>query len=143
SVVEIKNSHQIGKVIEIKKDQLIIQVNGLNMKARRNQVRLSDKKIVNKATTSVKIRQEVPRTAHLECNLIGMRVDEALETMDKFLDDARLANLKSVRIIHGDGTGALRKAVHQKLKGDHTIDSFRLGTPSEGSTGATVVVFKG
>ena len=74
-----------------------------------------------------------------ECNLIGLRVDEALNELDKFLDDAKFSRLPMVRIVHGDGTGALRKAVHERLRNDSSVKEFRLGMPNEGGTGATIV----
>ncbi len=77
-----------------------------------------------------------------ELNLIGMRVDEALPELDKYLDDAYLANLAEVRIVHGRGTGALREAVRQKLKSSPHVKSFRAGEFGEGDTGVTIAVFK-
>ena len=62
-----------------------------------------------------------------EINLLGSTVDEALAKLDKYLDDAYLAHLGSVRIVHGKGTGALRTAVHQYLKRASYVKSFRLG----------------
>ena len=78
----------------------------------------------------------------LECNLIGMRVDEALPVMDKFIDNALLMNAPFVRIIHGFGTGALRKAVWSHLKNKKYIEEIRYGGEGEGGSGATVVTFK-
>ena len=81
-------------------------------------------------------------TASSELKLIGQRVEEALINLDKYLDDAYLAGLESVRIIHGMGTGALKKAVWQHLSNHHAVDSFRLGEASEGRSGATVVTLR-
>ena len=75
-------------------------------------------------------------------NLIGKTVAEALPELDKYLDDAYLAHLKQVTIIHGRGTGKLRSAVHNKLKKSKNVKSFRLGTFGEGETGVTIVDFK-
>ena len=77
-----------------------------------------------------------------EINLLGMTVDEALCALDKYLDDAYLAHLKSVRIVHGKGTGALRKAVQSKLKRVKYVDSYRLGEFGEGDSGVTIAVFR-
>ena len=66
-----------------------------------------------------------------------------MEELSDYLDSAKMNHLLSFRIIHGDGTGALRKAVHQKLDHDRDVDSYRLGMPNEGGTGATVVTLKG
>ena len=73
---------------------------------------------------------------------IGMTTDEAVPAMDKYLDDAYLAHLEEVRVIHGRGTGALRAAIHKELKRLKYVKEFRLGEYNEGGTGATVVVFK-
>ncbi|MFA5235981.1 MAG: Smr/MutS family protein [Bacilli bacterium] len=77
-----------------------------------------------------------------ELNLIGQRVDEALISLDAYIDSALAANMKRVRIIHGLGTGALRRAVTNYLEGKSYVASFRLGEPGEGGTGATVVFLK-
>ena len=77
-----------------------------------------------------------------EINLLGNTVDEALAQLDKYLDDAYLAHLGSVRIVHGKGTGALRSAVHQYLKRASYIKSFRLGEHGEGDAGVTIAEFK-
>ncbi len=76
-----------------------------------------------------------------EINLIGMTTDEAVAQLDKYLDDAYLAHLSQVRVVHGRGTGALKKAVHQHLKRLKYVKSFRLGTFGEGDTGVTIVDF--
>ncbi len=81
-------------------------------------------------------------TVSPEINLIGMTTDEAVPAMDKYLDDAYLAHLEEVRVIHGRGTGALRAAIHKELKRLKYVKEFRLGEYNEGGTGATVVVFK-
>ncbi len=77
-----------------------------------------------------------------ELNLIGLKVDEALSRLDKYLDDAYLAHLSSVRIVHGKGTGALRSAIQSHLKKVSYVDSFRLAEYGEGDAGVTVVTFK-
>ncbi len=77
-----------------------------------------------------------------EINLLGKTVDEALAELDKYLDDAYLSHLSSVRIVHGKGTGALRKAVHGHLKKVKYIQSFRLGEHGEGDAGVTIATFK-
>ena len=77
-----------------------------------------------------------------EINLIGMTVDEALPELEKYLDDAYLAHLPSVRVVHGRGTGALRKAVQQKLRKLSYVKSYRGGEYGEGDSGVTIVTFK-
>jgi len=77
-----------------------------------------------------------------EINLLGLTVDEALATLDKYLDDAYLAHLPSVRIVHGKGTGALRAGVHSHLKKIKYVKEYHLGTYGEGDAGVTIVTFK-
>lgn len=77
-----------------------------------------------------------------EINVIGYNVEEAIYVIDKFLDDAAISNLPTVRIVHGKGTGALRGGIHQYLKTNAHVNSFRLGTYGEGEMGVTVVELK-
>lgn len=77
-----------------------------------------------------------------EINLLGRTVDEALSLLDKYLDDAYLAHLSTVRVVHGKGTGALRSAVHTHLKRIKYVKSYRLGEYGEGDAGVTIVTFK-
>jgi DNA mismatch repair protein MutS2 len=77
-----------------------------------------------------------------ELKLIGLTVEEARERVEKLLDDAALSDRREIRIIHGFGEGKLRKAVAQMLEGHPLVSSWRLGGPSEGGGGATVVELK-
>lgn len=77
-----------------------------------------------------------------EINLIGKTTDEAIALLDKYLDDAYIAHMPSVRIVHGKGTGALRNAVHSHLKRLKYIKSYRLGEFGEGDAGVTIAEFK-
>ncbi len=89
-----------------------------------------------------KIKMSKSYSVSAEINLLGKTVDEALCELDKYLDDAYLAHLPSVRIVHGKGTGALRKAVQGHLKKVKYVESFRLGEHGEGDAGVTIAVFK-
>ncbi len=71
-----------------------------------------------------------------------MTTDDAVRELDKYLDDARVSHLESVRIVHGKGTGALRNAVHQYLRRQKWVKSFRLGDFGEGDAGVTIVRLK-
>ena len=86
--------------------------------------------------------QKVERTASMEINLLGMTVAEALMEADQFIDHAVMTGLTVVYLIHGKGTGALRKAIHQHLRGHKNVKSFRLGRYGEGEDGVTVVELK-
>lgn len=77
-----------------------------------------------------------------EINLIGLTTDEAIPQLDKYLDDAYLAHLPQVRVVHGRGTGALKNAVHAQLKRLNYVKEFRLGAYGEGDSGVTIVSFK-
>ena len=104
---------------------------------------LSDPKAVRTSTTGIgKIKMSKSLSVSPEINLLGKTVDEALSELDKYLDDAYLAHLPSVRIVHGKGTGALRNAVHSHLKKMRTIKEFRLGEFGEGDAGVTIATFK-
>ena len=82
------------------------------------------------------------KTVTPEINVIGMNVEDANFVIDKFLDDCALAKLETVRIIHGKGTGKLKNGIHQFLKTNSHVKSFRLGTFGEGEMGVTVVTLK-
>jgi len=89
-----------------------------------------------------KITMSKSSSVKTEINLLGKTVDEALNALDKYLDDAYMAHLPSVRIVHGKGTGALRNAVQSHLKRLNYIESYRLGEFGEGDAGVTIATFK-
>lgn len=91
---------------------------------------------------SGKLKMSKTMSISTEINLLGKTVDEALAALDKYLDDAYLAHLPSVRVVHGKGTGALRSAVHSHLKRLKYVKEFRLGEYGEGDAGVTIVTFK-
>ena len=102
----------------------------------------SKKSPATKGTGSGKIKMSKSASISSELNLLGMTTDEAIVELDKYLDDAYLAHLSPVRIVHGKGTGALRKAVHQFLRRQKHVDTYRLGEYGEGDAGVTIVTFK-
>lgn len=93
-------------------------------------------------TGSGKIKMSKSASVNMELNLLGKTVDEAISELDKYLDDAYLAHMPSVRIVHGKGTGALRKGVHNYLRRSKIVDTYRLGEFGEGDAGVTIVEFK-
>ena len=93
-------------------------------------------------TGAGKIRMSKSATISPEINLIGKTTDEAIALLDKYLDDAYLSHLGSVRIVHGKGTGALRNAVHTYLKRQKHVKSYHLGEYGEGDAGVTIAEFK-
>ncbi len=95
----------------------------------------------NKDTASLgagKIKYDKTLSATTEIKLLGKTVDEAINDLDKFIDDALLAHLSSVRIVHGKGTGALRKGVHEYLRSNPAVKSFHLAEHGEGDAGVTI-----
>lgn len=117
----------------------------------RSQVNIKDLELIQEETVSTPSSMKKSSGSHIkmsksmsispEINLIGMTVDEALPQLDKYLDDAYLAHLSQVRVVHGRGTGALKNAVHRHLKKLKYVKSFRLGVFGEGDTGVTIVEF--
>ena len=96
----------------------------------------------NTKTGAGKLKMAKSLSVSPEINLIGKTVDEALMELDKYLDDAYLAHLKTVRIVHGKGTGALRKAVQSHLKKQKYVKSYHLGEFGEGDAGVTIAEFE-
>lgn len=99
-------------------------------------------KKTNGKSGSGKIRMSKSASVSTEINLIGMTTDEAIAVLDKYLDDAYIAHLPSVRIVHGKGTGALRAAVHKHLKRLKYVKSFHPGEFGEGDAGVTIAEFE-
>lgn len=99
-------------------------------------------KKTNGKSGSGKIRMSKSASVSTGINLIGMTTDEAIAVLDKYLDDAYIAHLPSVRIVHGKGTGALRAAVHKHLKRLKYVKSFHLGEFGEGDAGVTIAEFE-
>lgn len=146
--VRILSLNSVGTISTLpnEKGDLFVQAGLLRAK-----VNISDIEIINqpkpkqeknKKTGGGRIRMDKSSNIHQEVNLIGMTVDEAIPVLGKYLDDAYLAHLSQVTVIHGRGTGALRKAVHDHLKRTKYVKSFRLGEFGEGDMGVTIVEFK-
>lgn len=99
-------------------------------------------KLKNKSSGIGKLKMSKTASISPEINLIGMTADEALITLDKYIDDAFLAHISPVRVVHGKGSGVLRNAVHNYLKRQKHVKSFRSGSFGEGDYGVTIVEFK-
>ena len=118
----------------------------------RSQVNISDLEIIEepltvtakqmRRTSTGKMKMGKSMSVSPEINLLGKTVDEAIAVLDKYLDDAYIAHVSPVRIVHGKGTGALRNGIHQYLRRQKNIASFRLGAFGEGDAGVTIVEFK-
>ena len=127
------------------KGELFVQAGLLRTKVKLDDIELikqpEQKQAGSKKSGSGRIRMDKASNIRQEINLIGMTVDEAMPVLGKYLDDAYLAHMSQVTVIHGRGTGALRTAVHNHLKRTKYVKSFRLGEFGEGDMGVTVVEF--
>lgn len=125
---------------------LFVQMGIIRSKVHLSDLELLDEPVINSPTLQKtgagKIRMSKSASVSTEINLLGKTVDEAVAELDKYLDDAYIAHLKSVRVVHGKGTGALRKGVHDYLRRQKHVASFRLGEFGEGDAGVTIVEFK-
>ena len=125
---------------------LFVQMGIIRSKVHISDLELVDEPVINtpglSRTGAGKIRMSKSTSVSTEINLLGKTVDEAVAELDKYLDDAYLAHLKSVRIVHGKGTGALRKGVHNYLRRQKHVADFHLAEFGEGDAGVTIVEFK-
>lgn len=99
-------------------------------------------KKINSSVSIKKINNSKSKNISSEINIIGLTVEEAIHIVDKYLDDANLSTLESVRIVHGKGTGKLRSGIHTFLKKHPHVKSYRIGTYGEGEMGVTIVTLK-
>ena len=137
--IKIVSTGQVGKVMEIHKDRVDLDVNGISLKTK-----LSNIKKTRAPQVKVKKKHvdKIFKRADKEVVLVGMRCEEAIDVLSKYLDDAYGANMAQVKIVHGIGTGALRKAVWDYLKKCKYIKNFHYGDAYDGSTAVTIVEFK-
>lgn len=129
-----------------KSNEVQVQVGSLKMNVAIKHLTLPNTSAKSKSSlTGNNLEKPYPsktQTIKSEIKVIGLNVEEAIFVVDKFLDDALLSKLQTVRIVHGKGTGKLRNGIHQFLKNHPHVHSFRLGTYGEGETGVTVITLK-
>ena len=146
--VLVKSLNQKGIVLSLpnKSNEVQVQIGSMKMNIKLNNlspVKLDKNETLNKThTTKISGSKLKSKNATTEINVIGQSVEEAIFVIDKFLDDSVLANLQTVRIVHGKGTGKLRQGIHSFLKKNSHVKSFRLGTFGEGEMGVTIVELK-
>lgn len=123
------------------KGELTVQMGILQSTVKISDVEIVKEEKQSKQQKTAQYRASVNKAKNIkpEINLLGLTVDEAIMELDKYLDDACLSHLNQVRIVHGKGTGALRKGVHEYLKRQKYVKSFRLGEFGEGDAGVTIV----
>jgi DNA mismatch repair protein MutS2 len=145
--VHVNSMNLDGNVLSLpdSKGNLLVQMGILHSQVSLKDITLiesaPEKVKASSATGAGKVKMSKSASVSTEINLLGLTVDEALMELDKYLDDAYLAHLPSVRVVHGKGTGALRKAVHNYLRRQKHVKSFRLGEFGEGDSGVTIVSF--
>lgn len=144
--VNVTNLGQCGTIISSinKSNQVQVQIGNAKIMVNLDNLTKSNAKNKKKkqANSTTSYKTDKSRNATTEINVIGYNVEEAIFAIDKYLDDCSLAKLKTVRIVHGKGTGTLRKGIHTFLKSNSHVKSFRLGTFGEGEMGVTVVELK-
>lgn len=123
-----------------------VQVGMMKVKTNQKNLRLIENKKKQSAPTGGKVKKQVKsnmeRKGSMELDIRGMMTEEGIMETERFIDGAMLSGLKTLTIIHGKGTGALRAAIHQSLKSNPSVKSYRLGVYGEGETGVTVVELK-
>ena len=146
-LVEIPGTNRPAEVTAVKGDRLVLKAGVLSMTVKNDEVRLiedDERAAMKKTTAPASPTRRILNTAAAarELDLRGMETLEAESVLENYLDAARRAHLETVTIIHGKGTGTLRKAVQAYLRRDKTVKSFRLGNYGEGESGVTIVEFK-
>ena len=146
--VYVSTFDQKGTVLEDpnSKGDVLVQLGIIKTKVNKSFITLIDEpEIINKHITknrSGKVTLNKSQHIRPEIDVRGYTSEEALSTIDKYMDDAYLSNLPQVTIIHGKGTGVLRNSIHKKLRTVKYVKSFRLGNFGEGESGVTIVEFK-
>ena len=144
-LVEITHLNTRGTVLSLpdSKGEVQLQAGIMKLKANLSQLRLVEEPKKKKQVSSVQVNTgAMERTVRMSCDVRGLALDEALEEVDQYLDEAVLAGLNEVTIVHGKGTGILREGIQRALKTNGHVKSFRRGQYGEGEEGVTVVQLK-
>ena len=136
--VRINDNEQIGIINSIENDYASINLRGITVKAKLTDLKKMPKVVKKDKTYTPRTYKNVPK----EINLVGQRVEDGLVLFEEYLDRANGANLSSVKIIHGIGTGALRSAIRERLKKLSYVDKFHDGDFYDGGSAVTIVEFK-
>jgi DNA mismatch repair protein MutS2 len=146
--VRIKSLNQEGAVESIDGDTYTVMVGSLRFRAKRDEIHLLKSATPPASKRAAALPRGISATINVdedftpEINVIGANVDETTDRVDKFLDEACLAGVESVRIVHGHGKGALRRAVSQLLTGHPHVERFNQAPQNEGGGGATIVIMR-
>jgi len=141
--VKVIKMNREGDIIEVLKNHMImVSLSGLNVKLHEDEVEYLHPQTKVREVKRMTVKKSVKKTGSYEINVIGKRYEEAMLLVDKFLDDALIMGYPHVRIVHGMGTGALRKGIRKMLDKNKNVISYRDGGPNEGGLGATLVYFE-
>ncbi len=136
--VRISGNEQIGTIISISNDTAAIDIRGITVKTSLSKLSLMPKTLKKKVRIEAKQYKRVP----MELNVVGERVEDALDIVEEYLDKANAAKMSQVKVIHGIGTGALRSAIRNRMKSLSYIKSFKDGDYHDGGSAVTMVEFK-
>ena len=142
--VKLNTVNEIATVVSLsgKNDKIQVQIGSAKMNINIKDIDSIVAEVSTSIHSSASYSNNKSKSVSSEINVIGQTVDEACFVVDKFLDDAYIAKLQTVRIVHGKGTGKLREGIHNFLRKHPHVKSFRLGTFGEGEMGVTVVTLK-
>lgn len=140
--VKVLSMNRLGDVIAISKKGITIDIGGIKLNAKPQELEFMSKKVKPKQVKTNLRSVKKTTSQSFEINVIGKRYEEAMLLVDKFLDDALVHNYSMVRIVHGMGTGVLRNGIRKMLDKNKHIVSYRDGGPNEGGLGATLVYFE-
>jgi DNA mismatch repair protein MutS2 len=139
--VQVRGLGLRGRVVGESDGLVTVQAGRLTVKVARSEIEPATgrARLEPGPSMSLPVREDVPRELHL----LGLTSDEARAAVEKFLDNATLAGHREIRLVHGKGTGALRRAVEECLRGHPLVGSFHLAEPTAGGTGVTIVALDG
>jgi DNA mismatch repair protein MutS2 len=142
--VNLGSINSVATIVSLsgKSNQVQVQVGSIKMNVNISDIISINNTIEKKNTVNISSSVVKAKNVNTEINVIGQNIEEACFAIDKYLDDCSIAKLKTVRIVHGKGTGKLREGVHSFLRKNPHVKSFRLGTFGEGEMGVTVVELK-
>ncbi|MFO7814782.1 MAG: endonuclease MutS2 [Halanaerobiales bacterium] len=140
--VRIRNLGKKGRVVDIEGDKAIVEAGVMKINAAQSDLIPIEIPDVQQERLVKKYQVKKNQSTTNSLDLRGMRYDDAQRKLDKYLDDVRLAGYNTVEVIHGKGTGALRKAVEEVLEGNPLVEDYRYGNQSEGGMGVTIVSLK-
>jgi DNA mismatch repair protein MutS2 len=142
ATVRIRSLGVAGSVVTLGDSDAEVMVGNIHMRRPLEDLEVIEKPGI-RLPAGVRLSVSSKEIQSNEINLLGCRVDEALERVDKFLDEASLAQLAQVRIVHGTGTGALRNAIIEMLRDHPQVERFESPQQSEGGRGVTIAVLRG